>query len=412
MYALGKLRQTLQDHRFLVAFAALFGTSVVLGYTLGRAWSPDFDDPTYGPQAIQLMISRDAAQVAPMSFDKRLDSKSRLVYLQPSGEILRYVCGIASFEYDVSAGAVHRVAAPGIGRQDLLKRRGLHLDQVSAALVAGGTSSLALSKTLPRFTQLVREQKTLGGKAEIVSLGLLSMTSGFAVGFWWSYEAEPGCGAPPFQKALQDRVVWQGIANSRKPEPWTFRWDRVPGTVGPSSDGAFRITVDVPEVFLGERRLVPPESCQLYGTDTPIPIESARMPVASRLGKDRPCEAWTLHFQGHNPIKTYFADSQARSLRFDPLEDLRRQDDWRAINRLVLLLVAADEYELATRLNRLSESPPFPEFMANGKDPVSDIRSRQITSTDKAMALAELAKDLNSRSDDYVHLFPRPPWSR
>jgi hypothetical protein len=433
MYSLSSLRRQLRDHKVLVALATLFATGVGSGYALGSAWSPDFEDPTSGPRAIQQLIARDAVEVEPLQFNKRYDANGRLVFFRKADGVLRYVCGIASFDYDLEAGTVHRGVASGPGRGELLKRKGIHLDQVTAVIAGGGAGTFALGKTLPGFVRQLQEQTKTAEKVQLLAFGVAAIGSGVALGFWWAYEAEPGCGSPAFQKALQDPVSWAGIARGRD-AVWTFAWERIPGTVGPPVEHGYRITVDVPEASENGARVVPPESCQVYGTDrggnswgSSIAFDSVSTTnveewirqahsssgirntfvPADRLS-ERECVVWTAYF--------FARERHVRGVDPDSFKPYAHDEP---LKPLVLQLLVAKEYDLATRFNRLLERDALEGKGFRSRPAAQPIDVSRLPleppdllgSEDEPLAIRALLAPPRAPSDD-LNFLPRPPWSR
>lgn len=204
---------TRQQAKVVRAVLAFIVTSVVSGYIVGRALSPNFNDPTDGPALVRTYVVN-SLQTRYETSLVRCDRRAPVVRVE--ARTMEFGCGIRSFTF-------HRDARLTVGSLDDERvrwwktRRGFRFDE-AVSIVAGGAGTYALLDTIPALEAAVTRASRLG-KVRILTTAALSVVSGFAFGYWVGYEPAPRCGEQVFQKTISDGALATYVAAKSFPQP-------------------------------------------------------------------------------------------------------------------------------------------------------------------------------------------------
>jgi len=242
----------------LRAYAAIFLVTLVGGYLVGSAASPRFSNSLVLREHVIANASLFCAnrttvpdsQVRSIPMPTRRPTLRETFFVTPVRGT--YVCDATAYDFDLLTGAL-TTRPSNAHAQWASSRRGLSLDATLVLLAGGGTSAYTLPKALESGREFLA-RATKGEAAAFVVKAAVLVASGFAVGFWLSYEPMPDCS--DFAKAQQTTPsFWAGVARAvhdRHPAYYTV----FPlGTKHPESAVALRSPDD--KIFIALETLSP-----------------------------------------------------------------------------------------------------------------------------------------------------------
>lgn len=205
----------------------VFICSIFIGYMLGRARSPDFEDPTRSPIQIRSFVAKCAAAERAAEYRRAFNLDGSLKSISPMLRNFSFTCGVTTFVYNCDAKSLAKepFRPKSYREQGRPPRNNLKFSQTLALIVGGGAEAYSVKSVVPEITEYVIHKATGEDRIRAVILSLLALASGFVVGFKLGYVNRPKCGEKLFQELLHDVVFWQGVAEEYEElHKWSFSY--------------------------------------------------------------------------------------------------------------------------------------------------------------------------------------------
>jgi hypothetical protein len=219
----------------LVCF--IFVTSVILGYVLGKQMSPPYTDATLGPRYLtEFMATVAGAELATPVVQRDVDG--RIISVERPVRRLIFVCDPVVYVLDAGTRKVtESTITPEVTRyanwMRAVRKPAPSLDVALGALFgASGAAAFNVRSATSKFSTAWNGASRLQ-QAQLLAWAAVGLGSGFAFGYWWSYEPYPRCGESSIKALLKDSPLWERLwsdihSNNESKSSWSFRWAEHP----------------------------------------------------------------------------------------------------------------------------------------------------------------------------------------
>ena len=220
----------------------LFIASTVVGYTLGKALSPKYEDSNTVAAYILNHLD-DSSRAASWSIEY-LTGTDLVTSLRPLSGTLTFSCHCKSVAYDIAG---RKMLAPWANDStncktelEEVQRRGLEFkDSLSVLLGSLEGYSVKIAMTESRNYWLGLAERSLWRRIRIILTSTVAVVSGIGLGFHWGYDEKPKCSEEAFDKELSSPGLWAIVGTEWiSQHSWQFKYDRP--TVNTTELNAFR----------------------------------------------------------------------------------------------------------------------------------------------------------------------------
>ena len=212
----------------LLKIASLcFIASTVVGYTLGKALSPKYDDSST-TAAYVLGHLEEASGARSWSFEY-LPVTDLVTSMRPVSGILEFSCHCKIFFYDMGARkTVGPMANPSSDCLGGVQRRGLEFKDTLSVLIGSLEGySVKMAITESRTYWVEAAERSIWRRVRMLLTSSVAVVSGVALGFYWGYEEKPNCEEAAFAREISSSSFWEIVgAQWISQHSWRFKYDR------------------------------------------------------------------------------------------------------------------------------------------------------------------------------------------